>query len=288
MHSELAYKRFYAAFRSSVLGDAKHFTLERRVLNAALFVSAAVATSLIVPTLAFPTSELAIYLAPGASIIFILLYLIGRRTKETRWLPWAYLAIMYSIVLLDWRFSAGLDGAAPFTFIAFTGIIPLILPPKERNAAYLLVACVIGTIYVITLNSIDVIPQQGLTVPYVHILMIDIIAIATGLSLVTLLVINAHRRSEAKILTLFESLEGLYEMVEERNLKLETATSEIQTLRGMVPICGYCKKVRNDDGFYESVEAYVEMHTHSETSHMLCTDCAREHYPALYEDLTEG
>jgi hypothetical protein len=62
---------------------------------------------------------------------------------------------------------------------------------------------------------------------------------------------------------------------------LEHALAEIKTLRGILPICTHCKRVWNDDGFWQQVEVYVRDHTHVEFSHGLCPTCARQHYPEI-------
>jgi CHASE3 domain sensor protein len=65
---------------------------------------------------------------------------------------------------------------------------------------------------------------------------------------------------------------------EQRELieKLEKALTEVKTLSGLIPICGWCKKVRNDTGFWQSVEQYVALHTEATFSHGICPDCAKK------------
>jgi phosphoserine phosphatase RsbU/P len=63
--------------------------------------------------------------------------------------------------------------------------------------------------------------------------------------------------------------------------ELGEALEHVKTLRGLVPICAHCKKVRDDKGYWRQVEEYVGSHTHAEFSHGICPDCARELYPDL-------
>jgi PAS domain S-box-containing protein len=58
--------------------------------------------------------------------------------------------------------------------------------------------------------------------------------------------------------------------------------TEIQTLRGIVPICSFCKKIRNDEGYYEAVESYVSRHSDADFSHTFCPECGEKHYPEVY------
>lgn len=69
--------------------------------------------------------------------------------------------------------------------------------------------------------------------------------------------------------------------MERENLvsKLQTALERIRTLRGLVPICASCKKIRDDKGFWHQVEVYIRDHSDAELSHSLCPDCAKQLYP---------
>ncbi len=68
---------------------------------------------------------------------------------------------------------------------------------------------------------------------------------------------------------------------------LQRALNEIKTLRGIVPICAHCKKVRDDTGFWQQVEVYVRDHTEAQFSHGLCPDCIKNLYPELHEGQAE-
>jgi hypothetical protein len=75
----------------------------------------------------------------------------------------------------------------------------------------------------------------------------------------------------------------------EEKRKLEISLHEIKTLRGIIPICMHCKKIRNDDGFWEDVAEYLQNHSYADMSHGLCPDCMKEKYPKVYEKLlSEG
>ena len=64
----------------------------------------------------------------------------------------------------------------------------------------------------------------------------------------------------------------------ELTANLEQALTEIRTLRGILPICSHCKRVRNDAGAWEEVEVYVRKHTHAEFTHDICPECAQQHF----------
>ncbi len=71
---------------------------------------------------------------------------------------------------------------------------------------------------------------------------------------------------------------------EELITELEKTLLNLNILKGLVPICSFCKNIRNDSGFWEKMEEYVEKHSDAEFSHGLCPNCAVEHYPDLHLD----
>ena len=54
---------------------------------------------------------------------------------------------------------------------------------------------------------------------------------------------------------------------------------EIKILRGIIPICSICKKIRDDKGYWNQLESYMKKHSEAEFSHGLCPDCAEKYYP---------
>ncbi len=68
--------------------------------------------------------------------------------------------------------------------------------------------------------------------------------------------------------------------------ELQRALKEIKTLRGILPLCSFCKKIRDDKGYWEKVDVYIHQHTEADISHSICPACSNEHYPDLdiYDD----
>jgi PAS domain S-box-containing protein len=60
--------------------------------------------------------------------------------------------------------------------------------------------------------------------------------------------------------------------------KMEEAMREVDALRGLIPICAKCKKIRDDKGFWQKVETYLEKHSNARFTHGLCKDCMHELY----------
>jgi PAS domain S-box-containing protein len=64
-------------------------------------------------------------------------------------------------------------------------------------------------------------------------------------------------------------------------VKLQKALDEVKTLRGIIPICAFCKKIRDDKGYWTQVETYVSQHTGADFSHSCCPECIKQNYPEI-------
>jgi len=64
-------------------------------------------------------------------------------------------------------------------------------------------------------------------------------------------------------------------------LRVRALSREVRLLRGILPICSFCKRIRTEDGRWVRVETYVSQRTDARFSHSLCPDCVHEHYPEV-------
>jgi integral membrane sensor domain MASE1 len=81
-------------------------------------------------------------------------------------------------------------------------------------------------------------------------------------------VVSEHRRAEAGQETLI--------------LDLQEALKRIKTLKGLLPICAACKKIRDDTGYWSHIESYISQHSEAEFTHGICPSCAKKLYPEAY------
>lgn len=58
---------------------------------------------------------------------------------------------------------------------------------------------------------------------------------------------------------------------------------KVRTLEGFLPVCGFCKKIRNADDKWESLETFICRNSEAQFSHSVCPDCGREHYPGFFD-----
>ncbi len=81
---------------------------------------------------------------------------------------------------------------------------------------------------------------------------------------------------------------NLQKTLSNRVRELEEALLKVKQLQGLLPICSYCKKIRNDQNYWEQVEQYIEEHSEAEFSHGICPDCFEKLVRPEFEKLKRG
>ena len=66
--------------------------------------------------------------------------------------------------------------------------------------------------------------------------------------------------------------------------ELQEALANIKILRGLIPICASCKRIRDDEGYWQQVEVYIQDRSEARFSHGLCPDCIKKLYPEYFQD----
>jgi len=88
--------------------------------------------------------------------------------------------------------------------------------------------------------------------------------------------------TEEYVLFTFDDLAEVKKIEDERERlieELQKVIEEVRTLRGILPICSFCKKVRDDKGYWERVDVYITKHSLADISHGICPDCLKKYYP---------
>ena len=248
---------------SSGKPDDSQSPLMRRIRFANIFAITTVAALLVFSLVNFISAQ---YLGCGVELfcglfgVFILMQL--RASKN---IGRAQTLILYDLVIvMSYLFASG--------GIARTGIYWWFTFPvaaffiKGRRRGWLWVAAIIGEVVMMMLLEIFF----QVTVPYSVIELRQFLAVFLVISIV---------------LQHYEANRDDYEKAIEANmLILEAANANIKTLKGLVPICSSCKKIRNDKGFWEQVEVFVAEHTEADSSHGLCDECAHALYPDYFRE----
>ncbi len=110
------------------------------------------------------------------------------------------------------------------------------------------------------------------------IILVSVVALLTVI-IVVLFVINRKIRNAKKTIT------NQHDQLAQLNADLNEKIREVRTLSGLLPICSNCKKIRNDDGYWEKLEGYISEHSEATFSHGICPDCKAAYLSDLSQHL---
>lgn len=96
---------------------------------------------------------------------------------------------------------------------------------------------------------------------------------------------SAFNSMSLKLRNQMDHLEEMVEKLRSSNEKLKKAHDDVKTLQGILPICSFCKNIRNDQGYYEQIEGYIHKHSDVDFSHTICPSCMEKHYPKEYKKI---
>jgi len=177
----------------------------------------------------------------------------------------SFFVIVALVLNLCWFTDAGSQGSISMFFFAGVMINGIFFRGRERWI--FLVAFLANVLLLLTLDHL----HPDWLIPF-HKPMDRYLDLTTGFlvsavaCVLMLWVVVANHDEERKRLN-------------EANQALQQSLLEIRTLQGMLPICGWCKKIRNDAGLWTQVEQYLAEHTEASFTHGMCPECAKEHFP---------
>jgi len=202
------------------------------------------------------------------AIILIACFLVIRKSDAEIIIYRLALFLLALIFIYNVIIGSG-EGTVVFWLFIFPLVFMFFLGKREGGLYSLLFLCVLGIVF------LDPISWEIHT--YSKSISLRLLA---SLVLVTYLAYSLEASREKYGIMLFEEHSIL--QIEKQNL--EEALGKIKTLKGLIPICSHCKKIRDDQGFWQQVEIYVRDHSSAEFSHGICPDCLVQHYK-LNEDL---
>ncbi|MGE3401893.1 MAG: hypothetical protein AB7K63_04845 [Vicinamibacterales bacterium] len=98
------------------------------------------------------------------------------------------------------------------------------------------------------------------------------VALAIGAAAALWAALHQHARAARSE----NEVAALHQQLEMTTLELQKATTELKSLSGLLPMCAWCKKIRDDAGYWQQLEGYLQSHTDVEFSHSMCPDCTQK------------
>jgi Na+/melibiose symporter-like transporter len=263
----------------------------------------AVATYLVVIVAAFLVTRLGLGDMTAAQwVIYIGLGLIGNVV---------FFFLFYTNVNL--RFSDASLTWEQIVYSALWGMVPLYALPEARPVVlmfylpafsfgmlrltrpqYLSAAACVMALYASVLGLEYFQGRQGFRLQYELFLFVLFGILVTWFAFFGGFVSDMRRRLRLRNEEILEAHERIQRDIaarkqaeEERELlirELQEALAKVKMLSGMLPICSSCKRIRDDQGYWQRIEEYIRDHSEAEFTHSVCQDCARKLYPELYEE----
>lgn len=177
----------------------------------------------------------------------------------------------YYIEKMGW---ANLKVAAPTPYLSYELAIGV------RGDWPILVNILNKALDTVSQEQLSEVKQRWISVRYDHGISIrDILVwtggIGSGIFLIVFFIYRWNRRLAREIRERVKAEQEKEQVITE----LQDALTEIRTLQGILPLCSYCKKIRNDNGNWEPVDEYIHNHSQADVSHSICPDCMEQNYP---------
>jgi hypothetical protein len=194
-------------------------------------------------------------------------------SKQKRMYPTVFFFSILLTLNYIWFYNAGSTGSVPYYFFAEIIYLVFFFRGWKRILVMLLVLANV------TLLMLAEVWSPGLLVPFLS--QSDRIAdqivgfLTSGMACCVLLwvLVSTYDGEHERRRLLNRELAEVLEINLQKTAELEKSIAEIKTLRGFLPICASCKKIRDDYGLWTRVEEYISKHTEAEFSHGLCPDC---------------
>ena len=164
-----------------------------------------------------------------------------------------------------------------------------LIPITGKKTAWLLVAAAISLMTVRRFESlVRLVSGQSSSAPDVIFEVVGLViscCMMAGIYLIQPL-FRAMASSRQELMDMNNKLSSLSGEQRELIAKLQDALANIRTLKGLLPICASCKKVRDDKGYWSQIEVYVRDHSDAEFTHGLCPDCAKKYFKKYFDEIS--
>ena len=131
-------------------------------------------------------------------------------------------------------------------------------------------------------NKVDALKSTDLDI-YANTLTLLVGPSGSGKTTLISIIATILTPDEGELLLLENNMMDLTDNEKKRREKVflerEKALKDVKVLRGLLPICASCKKIRDDQGYWSQIETYIKEHTEADFSHSICPGCAERLYP---------
>jgi len=250
--------RLLASIRRALSAEGEP-RMERRLFRMMTLASAGLCLLVVLPM------NLAQNLAPALNLTVLAFGLLclgfyGVALRD-RYPLRTFTLLLGGVLNLCWFANAGSQGSIGMFF--FTGVIVIAIFFRGRERILFLLAYLIDVVALLTIDHL----RPGSSIPYLSALdrywdlLTGFLVSVVACALMLWVVVSSHDEERRKLA--------------EANEALQRSLDEIQVLQGLLPICGWCKKVRDDEGLWTQVEHYLAERTELSFTHGMCPECSK-------------
>ncbi|MCA9734073.1 hypothetical protein KC799_18195 [candidate division KSB1 bacterium] len=259
-----------------LVGDEKTHSLENRVFNLISLLVIFIGTSTAVLNFFLGNPVREIMLSAISAIAALVFYVASIRYYYDRYLRTPIVVFFLIILSVAWLTNQGLQGNTPLFFIIlFTASTILLRFPY--NALWLSLSFIVVLLLLTTEWA-----KPELILPYLSESHRQIdVSVSIILSLIfnaamVHLVVKEYQKERLRS-------EKLYQQTLHDKETLQQALANIKVLEGILPVCSFCKKIRDENNEWHAVEDYISSHSKAAFSHSYCPECAQKHFPDYYD-----
>lgn len=263
-------------FAKIIFGDPATHALENRLFNVILIMAAF--TGVCATTLNFysgnPVREIIITLV--ATAVPVCFYIASRWYNADKYLRVPLTVIFLVILCVAWITNQGSNGSTIlYFFILFVGGKICLTPPYDKLILGISFIAVI-TLLVIEYYTTDlIIPYLSASNMFLDKVMSMVFCLVT-ITILLHLILKEYQNEKAHS-------EELYKQTLKDKEALIQALTENKILKGVLPVCSFCKKIRNENNEWQPMESYITSRSDAKFSHSFCPDCGKRHYPEYFE-----
>ncbi|MFH0782726.1 MAG: hypothetical protein V2B20_12360 [Pseudomonadota bacterium] len=185
-----------------------------------------------------------------------------------------------------------LPAARPIVLMFYLPAFSFGMLRLTRQQYLVMVVCVMG-LYAALLTIEFFNDRQGFRIQYELFLFILYGILLTWFAFFGGFIANIRRRWRLQKVDIQKAHEEIKCEMENRKraeiekdkliIELKDALNTVKTLSGLLPICASCKNIRDDTGYWNQIESYIQTHSKAQFTHSICPDCAKKLYPSFYK-----
>ena len=269
---------------AKIIGPTEQIELRRIALTTIIFCIITVAALLFCSDILLGLGPKHYGLSSSVTLIFLLLFLGIKKSINLNVIIWTFIVLIFVIIFYVWYMIGGISSVSPLAALAFFAAIPIILDGRSRIFVLLALVAFISILFAIETAHPDLVHMYDTRLKFISDSYVCTIFIGSGIAIGITMIVKSHSHQRSVIESLNFSLTDANKLLAARNEELQKAMKEIKTLKGIIPICSHCKKIRDSKGDWKRLEEYIQMHSDAEFSHGLCQECARKLYPDFGAD----